>query len=145
MEAVLQEYFSLLDRLDGLLEELTQLAREKTQAVKRDDLMTVDACMKKEQVLSLTLRNLDRKREDLLARLGMSGVPLSGLAEHCPEESRLEAKKAAERLRSQFDLYRSTADVARTTLECNLHQIEKYLKDEPGDAPAPGRLADIRA
>ncbi len=145
MEAVLQEYFSLLDRLDDLLEELTQLSRDKIQAVKRDDLMKVDECMKKEQALSLTLRNLDRKREDLLARLGMSGVPLSGLAERCPEEDRLEARKAAERLRGQFDLYRSTADVARTTLECNLHQIEKYLKEEPGDAPAAGRLADIRA
>ncbi len=145
MEAVLQEYFALLDHLDKTLEELTQLAREKTQAVKRDDLAKVDACMKKEQALSLTLRSMDRKREDLLARLGMSGVPLSGLADRCPKEERLEAKKIAERVRSQFELYQNTAQTARTTLECNLHQIEKYLKEESGDAPAARTLADIRA
>jgi len=145
MEAVLREYFALMERLDKTLEELTQLAQQKTKAVTRDDLQTVDTCMKREQALSLTLRSMDRKREDLLARLGMSGVPLSGLAERCPEEDRLEAKKAAERLRNQFDLYRNASEVARTTLECNLHQIEKYLKEEPGEEPIAGTLADIRA
>ncbi len=145
MEAVLREYFALMERLDEMLKELTQLSQEKTKAVTRDDLQTVDACMKKEQALSLTLRSMDRKREDLLTRLGMSGVPLSGLAAHCPQEYRLEAKKAAERLRTQYDLYRNSAEVARTTLECNLHQIEKYLREEPGGVPATGSLADVRA
>lgn len=145
MEAVLQEYFSLIEKLDKMLAELTQLAQKKTKAAAHDDLQAVDECMKQEQALSLSLRSMDKKREDLLARLGMSGVPLSGLAAQCPEDCRLEAKQAAERLRTQYDLYRNASEVARTTLECNLHQIEKYLAEESGGAPAAGTLADIRA
>jgi hypothetical protein len=42
-------------------------------------------------------------------------------------------------------LYRSASDAARTTLELNLHQIERMLADE-ADAPlGGGTIADIRA
>lgn len=61
------------------------------------------------------------------------------------EEIRGEAKAAAAKLRDRYVLYRSASDVARTTLECNLHQIERLLADE-ADAPlGGGTIADIRA
>jgi hypothetical protein len=41
-------------------------------------------------------------------------------------------------------LYRSASDVARTTLECNLHQIERMMADE-SERPVGGAIADIRA
>ena len=130
-----REYFAFMDQLGRKLEELTALAREKTEAVRRDDLLAVDGCMKREQALSLSLRAMDRKREKLLERLGLRDVTLSGLAQGCPEDIRGEAKAAAERLRDRYTLYRSASDVARTTLECNLHQIERLMADE-ADAPS---------
>ena len=140
-----RSYFQFLEQLGGMIEELTELEKEKTAAVRRDDLLAVDGCMKREQALSLRLRSMDRKRETLLGELGLGSIPLSGLAEACPGELRLEARAAAEKLRAQYMLYRSAADVARTTLECNLHQIEKMMADE-ADAPlGRGVIADIRA
>lgn len=139
-----REYFGFMEQLGKLLDQLTELAQEKTAAVRRDDLLAVDNCMKQEQALSLSLRTMDRKRETLLSAMGMQDISLSNLAQHCPEEIRQEAREAAEKLRSRYVLYRSAADVARTTLECNLHQIEKMLADE-GDAPPGGTIADIRA
>ncbi|MBR3560033.1 MAG: flagellar export chaperone FlgN [Oscillospiraceae bacterium] len=140
-----REYFAFMEQLGKTLDQLTELAKEKTVAVRRDDLLAVDDCMKREQALGLSLRAMDKKRDKLLAAIGLENVTLSGLAQHCPEELRPEAKAAADRLRERYDLYRSASDVARTTLECNLHQIERMMADE-ADAPlGSGTIADIRA
>ena len=140
-----REYFAFMDQLGGTLEKLTELAKEKTVAVRRDDLLAVDDCMKREQALGLSLRAMDKKRDKLLAAIGLENVTLSGLAQHCPEELRQEARAAADKLRERYDLYRSASDVARTTLECNLHQIERMMADEADALLGSGTIADIRA
>lgn len=140
-----REYFAFMEQLGQTLDQLTELAKEKTAAVRQDDLVGVDSCMKREQALGLSLRAMDKKRDALLAAMGLENVTLSGLAQHCPEEIRTEAKAAADKLRDRYELYRSASDVARTTLEVNLHQIEKMMADE-ADAPVGGgTIADIRA
>lgn len=122
------EYLTLLETLGGKLEELTDLERTKALAVGRSDLEELEECMKREQVMSLSLRGLDQKREKLLAALGLTGVPLRDLAERAPESVRMEAKAAAEKLRQKYEVFQSASDVARNTLECNLHAIEKLQK-----------------
>ena len=143
--AAFEEYFDFLDELADKLEELTEIAKEKTLAVRRDDLESVNECMKREQALSLALRTMDTKRERMLEQLGLAGVKLSGLPEHCPPELRQEANEVVEDLREQYELYRSAAEIARTTLEVNLHQIEKMIADEGDLPPSDGSVADIRA
>ena len=145
MDEAYREYFTFMGQLGELLEQLTELEKEKTAAVRRDDLLTVDNCMKREQAMSLSLRAMDRKRDTLLGGLGLKDTPLSELAHHCPEELRQEAKAASEKLSDQYKLYRSAADVARTTLECNLHQIERLLDEGTGVPADGGSFADIRA
>ncbi len=145
MEANFETYFEFLRKLGGTLEQLTELARKKTVAARNDDLVAVDDCLRQEQALSMTLRGMDQKRETMLDGLGLSGVPLRDLPARCPEPLRAEAKRVSEELRSKFNIYTSAADVARTTLECNLHEIEKYLAAAGGgEAPAES-VADIRA
>ena len=123
-----RKYLALLESLGGTLEELTGLEQAKTQAVSKGDLPAVEDTMKREQVISLSLRGLDQKREKLLAALGLTGVPLRDLAERAPESVRMEAKAAAEKLRQKYEVFQSASDVARNTLECNLHAIEKLQK-----------------
>lgn len=145
MAADFGAYLDHLDRLGKTLEELTQLTREKTRAVVRGDLQAVDAAVRREQALSLSLRGAEQRRERLLADLGLQDTALSGLAERAPEQLRTRAARTAEALRRQYELYRDTAEVARTTLECNLHMLEKHMKEVPG-ASAPGAsITDIRA
>ena len=140
-----REYFAFMGQLGGLLDRLTELAKEKAAAVRRDDLLAVDNCMKQEQALSLTLRTMDKKRETLLAGIGLKDVSLSDFAQRCPREIRSEARDASEELRTRYMLYRSASDVARTTLECNLHQIERMLADEANVSIGGGAIAYIRA
>lgn len=141
-----QEYFGFLDQISGILDQLTAIAKEKTAAVRKDDLSAVDDCMKREQVISLKLRSMDVKRDKMLAALGLAGSSLNDLPGKCPENLRNDAKAVVARLRSKYEIYRAATDVARTTLECNLHQIDKLLAG--AEDPSPRRhegFADIRA
>ena len=139
-----REYFRFLDQLGRTLDQLAELAKEKTAAARRDDLLAVEACMKKEQALGLTLRGMDRKREQMLDGLGLRNVKLSALSRSCPRELQGEARAAAETLHDRYMLYRSAADVARDTLECNLHQIEKIIGSGADALENGAHAADFR-
>lgn len=144
MDAAYERYFAFLEELGRTLDSLTALAQEKTKAVLKDDLMAVNECLKKEQALSLQLRGLDAKRERVLSALGLGGTPLSAFARKCAPEWRIKARAAEEKLRTQFALYQGASQAARSTLECNIHQIEKYMAEDKG-LPQTGSMADIRA
>ena len=140
-----QEYMKLLERLGNDLDKLIGIERTKTAAVARGDLPGVEACMKQEQVMSLSLRGLDQNREKLLGQLGLSGVRLRDLEAHSPAECRLETKRAVEYIQQKYQVFQSASDVARNALESNLHIIERLQKEQNAD-PAdtiPRRQADF--
>ncbi len=146
MRVTFAEYLRFLEKLTGVLEQLTDIAKEKCGAVRKDNLAGLDDCMKREQVLSLSLRSMDRQREKMLAELGLSGVPLSGLAHRCPEELQMQAKQTADKLRRQFKVYQSAAETARSMLEINLHEIEKHMGAGASNDGAPSDpVTDLRA
>ena len=89
--------------------------------------MALNDVMKHEQALSLAFRGLEQKKNKLSKELGIDTVPLSQLPDHVPEELRLETRKTVEALQDQFRIYRASSETARNTLECNLHEIEKFL------------------
>ena len=132
--ALWQDYLNLMRSLTHTLEGLTQVEREKNDAASRGDLAGVEACMKREQVISLTLRGYDQKRDTLLAALGLQGVTLSQLEDHSPDEYQLETKKVVEELRRQYTLFQAASQVARHTLEINLHAIELMQNRQAGDS-----------
>lgn len=145
-----QDYLGLMVSLTHTLEELTKVEREKNDAASQGNLAGVEACMKKEQVLSLTLRGYDQKRDAMLAALDLRGVTLSQLESRCPEELRLETKAVVEELRRQYALFQAASEVARDTLECNLRAIERLQAVQAGDSAqaAEGRKSrqtDFRA
>lgn len=141
-----QGYLKMLKSLTKTLEQLAQVENRKTEAVSRGDLMAVDECMKQEQVLSLSLRGFDQKRDAALRELGLEGVKLSGLVARAPAEEELETRKVVEELQRQYEIFQAASLVARNTLECNLRVIERAQQDETaaGQSQAP-RQTDFRA
>lgn len=136
------EYLQLLDQIGEQLERLTELAKQKTAAVRNDDLLALDEILKQEQASSLLFRGLEQKQTALLNSTGLKGIPLSCLAENFPPKMRLEAKQCIEQLQTRYRVYQNCADIARNTLECNLHEIEKALAFmSPGAANGPGYRA----
>ena len=128
MESQFRAYFSVLREVGGILDRLAPLALQKAEAARAGELTAMDEVLKQEQALSLNLRGLELKRQKLSSQLGLDGVPLSALPEHCPAELAAEARKTASKLRKSYEIYRSYADMARSTLELNLHQIDKFLE-----------------
>lgn len=132
--ATWQDYLKLMEGLGRTLEQLTQVELDKNAAASRGDVLGVEECMKREQVLSLSLRGYDQKRDAMLAALGLKGVTLRELANHSPEELRLEVKGVAEELRRQYEIFQSASKAARNTLELNLRAIERVQAVRAGDA-----------
>ena len=145
--SVWQEYMKLLDRLGDALEKLTGIERAKTAAVAKADLSGVEECLKQEQVMSLSLRGLDQKREKLLGQLGLTGVHLRDLEAHSPAECRMETKRAVEGVQQKYRIFQSASEVARNALESNLHVMERLQKEQNADPAdkAPHLQADFTA
>ena len=133
MEAQFRAYLGVLRELTGALERLTPLAQQKAEAVRANDLLALDEVLKQEQALGLNLRGLELKRQKLVPQLGLDNVPLSELSRHCPPQLANEARKTAAALRESYEIYRSYSDMARNTLELNLHQIDKFLTESGVD------------
>lgn len=125
MEAVLE----LFDKITGILTELAEFERQKAAAVRKDDLTALDGILKQEQALALNVRGLEQKRVELLTQFGLLNVPLAAVPGKFPADQQLRAKNVTEKLREAYQVYQAAAEVARDTLECNLHEIEKILSD----------------
>ena len=128
MENQFRAYFGVLREVCSVLDRLAPLALQKAEAARAGELQAMDEVLKQEQALSLNLRGLELKRQKLASQLGLEAVPLSALPEHCPAALAGEARKTAAKLRKSYEIYRSYAGMARTTLELNLHQIDKFLE-----------------
>ncbi len=127
MEERYSAYLTLLDELSADMEKLAELAREQCAVVRRDDLAALNDVMKREQVVGLSLRGKEQKRQKLALQLGLDGTRLSALPRMVPKPLLSRAQEAVERLRQSYSLYQEAAQVARTTLEINLHEIEKII------------------
>lgn len=137
MEKLYSDYLNVLDGLSADLDKLADLCREQCAAVRRDDLMGLDEVMKREQVIGLSLRGREQKRQKLSLQLGLDGTRLSALSRNVPESLLPRTQESVERLRRSYDSYQNAAQVARHTLEINLHEIEKILAAHGVD-PAQG-------
>ena len=115
------------------MDHLSPLAQEKAAAVRADDLIALDDVLKREQAMTLNLRGLELRRLKLVPQLGLEGVKLDDLPGHCPPQLEGEARKTVKTLRESYEVYRAYADMARSTLELNLHQIDKFLIDNGVD------------
>lgn len=123
-----QDMLKLIRDLTHTLEDLTAAQKAVASAVRTDDLEKLGECMKKEQALSLALRNADQRRVKLQAELGLENVRLSQMPEHVQDDHmRQEIKAAGEALSIQYQLLQSAAEVARSALECSLHEVEGMM------------------
>lgn len=130
-------YLDLLEELGTSLEQLTALAQQKVEAVRKDDLTALDEILKQEQVFALSLRGLEQRRIKQIGELGLTDTTLSQLPGAYPNELQYQARQRVEKLRQQYGIYQSASEVVRHTLECNLHEIEKVIAAQ-GAGQAPG-------
>ena len=137
------DYLALLEQMSDELAHLSELAVQKTDAVMKNDLAALDQVLKQEQASSLTFRGLEQKQTALLNATGLMDVKLSSLVENYPPRKRIACKEVVEKLQNQYDIYKCRAEVARNTLECNLHEIDKILASASASQAGPGYEAKM--
>lgn len=143
MEELYSAYLSTLDGLSADMDQMAGLCREQCAAVRRDDLKGLDDIMKREQVVGLSLRGREQKRQKLALQLGLDGTRLSTLPQRVPKSLLPRTQETVERLRRSYESYQNAAEVARHTLEINLHEIEKIVAAHGIDlAQGAGRTAE---
>ena len=158
MDELRLSYLELLGELGSTLDRLSELARQKTAAVRADDLLALDEVLKQEQAMGLNLRGLEIRRQKLVPQLGLEGTTLSGLIQKFPEHLQDRARRTADALQESYANYRSYSGQARETLELNLHQVEKMITasgadpklaaagyESPGVEPPEKMKTDVRA
>lgn len=150
-------YLTLLDELSSVLAQLADLAQEKISAVRTDDLMKLNEVLKQEQALALNVRGLEQKMSRQRGELALPSESVSQLVAAYPRELQMRAKQSVNRLQTQYTLYHGVSEVARNTLECNLHEIDKIISDLGGNSshgpgysapdvePPPSMKTDFRA
>ena len=133
MEPQFRDYLGVLQGLTDALDRLAPLEKQKAEAVRGSDLLSLDEVLKQEQAIGLSLRGLELKRQKLASQLELDNVPLSELPQRCPDQLADETRGTIAALRESYEVYRSFAGMARSTLELNLHQIDKFLIDNGVD------------
>lgn len=128
-----EEYLGLLRDVGAALERLAVLEEKKAAVIRQDDLLGLDEVLKQEQALGLNLRGLELKRQKLAPQLGLDSTKLEELVSQFPPELELKARDTVRELKNSYKIYRSCSDMARNTLELNLHQIEKVITAAGGD------------
>lgn len=119
---------ALLEELTAVLCDLAETQHGVVAAVRSDDLAQLGECMKHEQMLSLSIRSIDQRRIALQKQLGIENVTISDLPAKAPDtDTRDKIRDAAQKLTSQYQVTQSAVEVARSALECSLHNVEKQL------------------
>lgn len=138
------EFLALLAELGGILGNLTGIARKKVEATRQGDLEVLNQCMKEEQVFTLSLKTLERKRAGMLSQLQLEQVPLNQLWEHYPQGMKGQARETIEDLHTQYQAYESAATAARTIMERALRDIERMMPENQAPPPrgSPQKAAD---
>lgn len=157
-QADFRAYLELLGSLRQELQQLTRIEQDKVSAVHAHDLAALNECMKREQAAALALRGREQQRDTLLKALGLEGVSLRELPQHCPPELKGEAAQAVEAVLRDYKLLKSVQSPARDLLERELKTVndaleargvspeldEQYQPNQGQRPPAPFRT-DFRA
>lgn len=138
------DMIKIIDDFSQNLEKLTDVQKEIVKAVGSDDLAMLAECMKKQQALSLSVRNIDQKRIKLQKDMGLGEIKLSELPQKVSDaDMQIKIRKASERLTSQYKIMQGACEISRSALECNLHKVEQYMEKMGVDPSQTSTIAGV--
>ncbi len=146
----IEELGKLFDDFAKLFDQLSGLQDKKIEAVRQDDLQTIEHCMQQEQAFTLQIRGMQRKKDTLLKALGLEKFALRQLPDHLSAADRAQIAPAISRFQAAYETYSHAAAASRTVLEDILAELNHILSqtEKPPQAPSPrpqGNFTDIKA
>lgn len=120
----------LIDRYPGLFKELEAVEQHKYQGAKDSDLEALNTAMKEEQVLILTLKGYEQKREALYRELDIpEKTSLRNLSGVLPEDAREDMEHCTRELLTAYESFRSTYEKTREILMLQARVTDRKLKE----------------
>lgn len=123
-----RDYLHFLTDLHREMNRLIQVGQKKIEAVQNHDLDALNACIRQEQAISLSLRGMEQRRQNLLVTLGISQVPMREMPNCCPVAFREETSRLVEQILKDCQIIESIQTPARTVLEQELRMIHSELE-----------------
>lgn len=110
-----------------LLGNLIKIEQDKLKAVTSNDLDTLNACIKNEQVEVLKLKGLDKKREQIQADLGYKNLTFKEIISLLPAEQKEQSQKLYDTLQQTTNEFNELNNSVKTAIDVNLHTINTTL------------------
>ena len=117
----------LLETIE-FIDEITEVENKKFQATLKNNINTVNECMKQEQALLLKLRGIDKKRESIQKDLGFENLTFTQIIEKAPLSHKKQLSELFDTLNLKLDRYKDIFTNTQNAIEINLHNINKKLE-----------------
>lgn len=128
----MEELMTILQETNHCLLEVTDVEQRKYEATLKNNVVSVEDCMKEEQVLLLKLKGLDKKREKVLQTFGKEDATFREVIEDLPEDQKIPLESLFQQMQTNLKKYKEVERNARSALEFHLHEIDKKLEKMQG-------------
>ncbi len=122
-----KSFLNFLQSLNQEFLKLHSLQLKIIAAVKSHDLDTLNAHIKEEQALSLSLRGLEIKKKSLISEIGLAGVPLRELHNHCDPSLKDETLAIVTKLLNDYNTLEEVRKKSVAIIEKHLSIVNNGL------------------
>lgn len=131
-----EELLKVLDDTTKFLRDISAVEEEKFQAAIKNQILTLEDCIKKEQALLLRSKGLELKRAAVQKAMGAETLTLRQIIEAADATDKAPLQTAFTELEKALTSYQEIYHRAKTAIEVNLHRVNVQLEKMTGAAPS---------
>ena len=131
-----KELLKILEDTTKFLQEISVVEEEKFQAAMKQQILTLEECIKKEQALVLRSKGLDLKRAAVQKAMGVETLTLKQIIEAADAADKAPLQAAFSELEKALNTYQEIYHRAKTAIEVNLHRVNTQLEKMTGAVPS---------
>lgn len=124
----IDKFIEVIQEMIIFFRQFQLLEKAKLKAVSKNDIIQLEECMKKEQAEILTLRGLEKKQAQIQKDLGFETATFREIIELAPLEKKAELEAMHKELSNSLEVFKSTTESIKKTIELNLYSIDNALK-----------------
>lgn len=124
----IDKFVEVIQEMIDFFEQFQTLEKVKLESVRDNDIIKLEECMKKEQAEILVLRGLERKQAQIQKELGFENATFREILELVPVERKAELETMYNNLSNSLDIFKSTTEGIKKTIELNMYAIDNALK-----------------
>lgn len=118
------EFKKLMEEYTVLLDKLLRMETEKVNIIASDNIEKLEKQMRAEEAEMLRMRGLDRKRENLLSKMGYAGKTFSQIVESSAADQKSELQPLCTQMKEKTERLKELSASTSRMVESKLVRIE---------------------